>query len=247
MSKTVVISQSMYFPWIGLIEQLKLADVFVHYDDVQFSKGGFTNRVQVKCPQGIRWMTIPVLAGPLSKTIMETIVDNRKDWRGQHQRLLGHAYGSAPFFQDMMDIVLKVHSVDSLRLCDISKSSMLEIAAYYNLTSETQFVDSASLGVAGAGSRRVLDIVRLLDGNRYVTGHGAKNYLDHHLFEEAAIDVEYMEYRCHSYPQLHGDFTPFVSTLDLIANLGPQGKDVICSQTTNWRKFMYHLPHDNIV
>ena len=44
----VVISQSMFFPWVGFLEQLKLADVYVFYDDVQFSKGSFTNRVRVK-------------------------------------------------------------------------------------------------------------------------------------------------------------------------------------------------------
>lgn len=38
----------MFFPWVGFLEQLKLVDVYVFYDDVQFSKGSFTNRVQVK-------------------------------------------------------------------------------------------------------------------------------------------------------------------------------------------------------
>ena len=57
----VVISQSMYFPWVGMLEQIRLADVFIHYDDVQFSKGSFSNRVQVKQPDGTSaWMTIPL-------------------------------------------------------------------------------------------------------------------------------------------------------------------------------------------
>ena len=46
--KTVVISQPMYFPWVGMLEQMALADVWVHLDDAQFSKGGFFNRVQIK-------------------------------------------------------------------------------------------------------------------------------------------------------------------------------------------------------
>ena len=44
----VVISQSMFFPWVDFLEQLKLADLNVFYDDVQFSKGSFTNRVRIK-------------------------------------------------------------------------------------------------------------------------------------------------------------------------------------------------------
>lgn len=43
----VVISQPMYFPWFGFMAQMSLADVFIWLDDAQFSKGSFTNRVQV--------------------------------------------------------------------------------------------------------------------------------------------------------------------------------------------------------
>ena len=35
----VVISQPMFFPWIGMFEQIKAADVFLHYDDVQMPQG----------------------------------------------------------------------------------------------------------------------------------------------------------------------------------------------------------------
>ena len=55
----LVISQSMYFPWVGMLEQIRLADVFMHYDDVQLARG-FYNRVQVKTAQGARWLTVPL-------------------------------------------------------------------------------------------------------------------------------------------------------------------------------------------
>jgi len=56
----IVISQSMYFPWVGLLEQIRLAEFFVHYDDVQLTRV-FTNRVQVKTAQGSKWITVSTL------------------------------------------------------------------------------------------------------------------------------------------------------------------------------------------
>ena len=56
----VVITQPMFFPWAGLLEQLRMADIIVYYDDVQFSKGSFTNRVQIKTPFGKKWLTVPL-------------------------------------------------------------------------------------------------------------------------------------------------------------------------------------------
>ena len=35
---TLVVLQPGYLPWIGYFDLLQKADVFVHYDDVQFDK-----------------------------------------------------------------------------------------------------------------------------------------------------------------------------------------------------------------
>ena len=75
---------------------------------------------------------------------------------------------------------------------------------------------------------------------RYVTGLGARNYLDHQLFEDAGIRVEYMCYEKAIYPQLHGEFTPHVSILDLIANTGKEGVENIRSGTTYWKNYLSH-------
>ena len=41
------------------------------------------------------------------------------------------------------------------------------------------------------------------------------------------------------YPQLHGEFTPFVSALDLVANCGRAGRQYIHSKTVNWKEFVH--------
>src|ERR1700677_4688611 len=97
---TVVISQPMFFPWPGFLEQVACADVLVHYDDVQFSKGSFTNRVQVKTAQGVKWMTVPLQDLRLGDSIMETHVKPTCDWGPRHLALLSQAYKSAPFVRE---------------------------------------------------------------------------------------------------------------------------------------------------
>src|SRR5436190_13002705 len=93
--RVVVISQPMLFPWVGMVEQASLADVFVHYDDVQYSKGSFTNRVQVKTAAGSTWMTVPLLGVRLGDLISDLVADDARDWRGAHHRLLASALADA--------------------------------------------------------------------------------------------------------------------------------------------------------
>jgi hypothetical protein len=62
--------------------------------------------------------------------------------------------------------------------------------------------------------------------------------LDHEKFDAVGARVNYLDYQKHPYPQQHGLFTPYVSALDLIANCGPDGRDVLCSKAVYWKSFL---------
>ena len=79
----------------------------------------------------------------------------------------------------------------------------------------TDMIDATSLNIGGSSSERVLEIVKAVNGSCYISGHGALNYLDHDLFEQAGIKVAYMDYMLTEYPQNYGKFNPYVSGLDL--------------------------------
>ena len=240
MDRTVVISQSMYFPWVGLLEQVRLADCFVHYDDVQFGRG-FYNRVQVKTADGIRWMTVPLSGHHRDQTIDETRIDHASNWQRRHLELLRHAYSQAPHRDEMLDIVGRVFDAKAETLADIARASVLALVDYFDLREGRKFADSRALNVGGSSSQRLHDIVLAMRGSTYITGHGARNYLDHALFERAGIDVAYMDYQCRPYQQPHGEFTPYVTALDLVANCGKQGRALICSSTVGWKEFVAKL------
>lgn len=237
---TVVVSQPMFFPWVGMFEQIRLADVYVHYGDVQFSKGSFTNRVQIKTAQGVRWLTVPLQDFAVGQAIDDARINTRIDWRTQHLSLLRQAYAEAPYRKDMLELVEAVYLQSADTIGMLSRLSMEAGCNYFGLGEGKRFVDVRDLGIGGSSSLRVRDIVTELGGTRYITGLGARNYLDHQLFEEAGIRVEYMDYRKTPYPQLHGAFTPYVSILDLVANVGKAGIGRISSGTIYWKEYLNH-------
>ncbi|MFN3430887.1 MAG: WbqC family protein [Candidatus Sericytochromatia bacterium] len=234
----VVISQPMFFPWVGLFEQIRLADVYVHYDDVQFSKGSFVNRVQIKTAEGPRWLTVPLRDLHLGQPIREVRVDDRLDWRAAHLAMLARHYAEAPHRDEMLDLVRAVYDQPHPLLGGLAIASMESVCRFFGLADPQTFRHAADLGIGGSGSERVLDIVRALGGTTYVTGHGARRYLSHERFEAAGIRVDYMAYQRQPYPQLHGAFDPHVSILDLIANVGREGIRNIASGTRHWREFI---------
>ncbi len=234
----IAISQPMYFPWRGIFEQIKLVDVFVHYDDVALPQGrSFMNRVQLKTPQGFLWMTIP-LARPSRQSAGLNMVQisKAKDWREAHKKSFQHNYARAPYGGDAGELLSSVLASPHENLAELCIRSIESPAVHMGLN--TKFVRSSTLGVEGKSSERVLKIVKHLGGDTYVTGHGAKNYLDCELFERNNIRVEFMDYKKTPYPQLWGEFNPHVSILDLIANTGQEAVSYLDSGTIYWREFL---------
>lgn len=231
----VVISQSMYFPWAGLLEQVRLADIFVHYDDVQYARG-FLNRVQIKTAEGQQWMTVPLSGLKRGQQIDEVKIDEASGWRKRHRTMLRHAYSQTPYFGDMMSLFDQALSAPSDSLADVSRASLVALARHPGIGAMCQFVRSEDLNVPASGSTRILDIVKALGGTTYVTGHGGRNYLDHEAFENAGIEVRYMNYQVGPYPQSNGPFSPYVSALDLIANCGIDSSRHLHSETIDWKE-----------
>ena len=56
----VAIHQPNYLPWLGYFYKMVKADIFVLLDNVQYEKNGYTNRCQIKTPQGPFWLTLPI-------------------------------------------------------------------------------------------------------------------------------------------------------------------------------------------
>lgn len=234
----VVISQSMLFPWVGMLEQILLSDIFVHYDDVQFSKGSFTNRVQLKTANGTSWMTVPLKGHKLGQAINEVKVQPREKWMLKHLDCLRLSFSGAPYAIDAINLATEVYSREYENIGLLARQSMVSLANYYGLLKNTAVIDVTSMNIRGSSSARVLEIVKAVNGSCYISGHGALNYLNHDLFEESGIKVAYMDYESVRYPQNYGDFTPYVSSLDLIANCGPGGISHICSNAVYWKDFL---------
>jgi hypothetical protein len=114
---------------------------------------------------------------------------------------------------------------------------MQALIDYLGLANQVSFYKSSELDISGGSTQRVLDLCIHLEANSYLTGHGARGYLEHELFESHDIAVNYINYGLTEYPQHHGEFTPYVSALDLVANCGKDSAKYIVGAIIPWRKF----------
>ena len=216
---TLVVLQPGYLPWLGYFDLMRKADVFVHYDDVQFDKHGWRNRNRVKGPKGPVWLTVPVLhSGRSGQSILDVEIDNRQNWRRKHVSSIGQLYARAPFLPAVLPRLEKILDRPWGRLVDLDLEIIDWLAGELGITTPRH--RACEFAIAGDRNERLIDLCRHFGATRYLSGNSAQAYLDVARFEDAGIEVVWHDYAHPSYAQLHGDFVPYLSVLDLILNVG---------------------------
>ena len=219
-----VILQPSYIPWRGYFDQIRRADLFVFYDDVQYDKHGWRNRNQVKTAQGKQWLTIPVHSAGVTGgvPIKEIKIDWSKPWAKSHWKALSFAYTKAPFFDHYKAILEQFYDRRDEFLADFTIDFTVALAREIGFC-QVRFMRSSEIpGIDGQKTDRLIQILKHVGAQHYISGPSAKDYLEEEKFTEAEITLEYMTYEYPEYKQLYPPYDPHVSILDLMFMIGPE-------------------------
>ena len=218
----VVVLQPSYIPWRGYFDQIRRADLFIFYDDVQYDKHGWRNRNQIKTTQGKQWLTIPVHSKGVTEglPINQVKIDWSKPWAKNHIKALTFAYKKSPHFASYALWLDSVYERRDALLADFTIWLTTEIARKIGIT-HTQFMRSSEIpNITGQKTERLLQILQYVGANHYISGPAAKAYIESERFDAAGITLEYIEYTYPEYPQLYPPYDPNVSILDLMFMTG---------------------------
>jgi len=223
---TVAVLQPGYLPWLGFFDQMRRADVFVYYDDVQYDTHGWRNRNRIKTQHGPLWLTVPVRHSGLSKPrILDVAIDARTNWAKKHVSSIRQAYASAPFVKQYLPALDEILMRPWERLVDLDIAVAALVGEWLRMSPRVE--RSSELGIGGGQSERLLNVCRHFGASTYLSGAAARDYLDVALFERHGIAIAWQDYVHPVYPQLHGEFVPYMSAVDLVLNCGGDARAVL--------------------
>lgn len=228
----VVILQPSYIPWRGYFDQIRRADLFIFYDDVQYDKHGWRNRNQIKTAQGKQWLTIPVhSAGATEGLLIKDVkVDWSKPWANHHWKALTFAYSKTPYFRRYAPLLEPFFARRDPLLADFTIALTIALAREIGI-SQTRFMRSSELpDIHGEKTDRLIQILTRIGARHYISGPSARNYIEAEKFEQAGITLEYMNYHYPEYEQLYPPYDPYVSILDLLFMVGEQALSYIAPE-----------------
>ena len=223
-SKKIAILQSNYIPWKGYFDMIAAVDEFILYDDMQYTRRDWRNRNQIKTPQGVQWLTVPVkVKGKYHQTIRETEIDG-SDWAESHWRAISQNYRRAPHFEEIAALFEPLYRQEYTHLSALNRTFLEAVCDFLGIT--TRISNSWDYELIDGKTERLADLCAQAGAGTYLSGTAAKSYLDESLFADAGIEVKWFDYEGYPmYPQLWGGFVHGVSILDLLFNCGERASN----------------------
>jgi hypothetical protein len=228
----VSIMQPAYLPWLGYFDRICNSDLFVVLDNVMLersSKTRFTNRNKVRTHQGSSWLTVPVKTSGLGQPVISQVeIDNGQKWSSKHFSSLVHSYGRSPYFSEHKDWFEYFYQLSFPLLAPMLQESTNYLLKALNI--HTPVVYSSSLQVEGQKSDLILNLCKKVGATTYISGPFGRDYLDAASFQQAGIELKFHDYQHPTYKQIHGQFEPYMSVVDLLFNCGSDSLDILKSK-----------------
>jgi hypothetical protein len=228
----VAAHQPAFLPWLGYLDKMARADLFVVVDCVQYEAQNFQNRNRVKRQDGAGWLTVPVRHGSRADVVADKRIcsesNPRHCWQRRAWRTIEIHYRRAPFFaryaDELRDVI--VRPWESLVDLDVAT---IELARRW-LGISQPMVRSSTLNLQGAKTDRILDLCRKVNASGYLSGAGGSaGYLDVPQMKRAGVDVTWQQFVHPAYPQRypHLGFIPNLAFLDVVLNCGPEARAIL--------------------
>ncbi|CAG4882933.1 conserved protein of unknown function [Georgfuchsia toluolica] len=233
----VALHQPHFLPWLGYLERMVQADLFIVLDHVQFERRNYQNRTRILVNGLGHWLTVPVQQHSQQELILDKRINNppledSRWWGTNHSQTLRHAYRDAPFVEYYLPALKELLESRWDHLVDLNMATLDFLRDA--LAISTPMVRSSELGVSGSKSELILNLCRAAGADTYLAGMGgSRDYLDRAAFARANIELAWQDFRHPRYAQCGGgEFVAGLSAVDALFNQGPHSRSFLSGKIT---------------
>ncbi len=215
----VTIHQPQFLPWLGYLDKIDQADLFIVLATVQFKKNEWQNRNRIRTATGWQWVTVPVLQH-FGQRIDDVRINSTAAWRTQHLRALDMHYARAPYRDRYLPELCDLYERSWVKLFDLNLAVILWLLNAYGITTPVRCASEWT--VREEPTDRLVDLCRAVGATQYLTGPGAEGYMDTPRLEASGVRLEMQAFQHPTYRQTYEPFEPNLSAIDLLLMQGPE-------------------------
>ncbi len=159
------------------------------------------------------------------QSINEVKTVKTSNWRKSHYNSLVVNYSKAPYFKDYEPFFKATYGQTWEKLADLNIHFIKFLAQAFGIGAK--LIKSSELKVDLCRTERLVEICKRLKADTYLSGVGAKAYLDLELFNKSGIKVIFQDFKHPDYLQAYPGFEPAMSAIDLLFNYGKRSLEIL--------------------
>ena len=209
------IMQPYFLPYLGYFQLISAVDVFVVYDNIQYTKKGWINRNRLLRNGADHVFTIPLKKDSdyLNVRDREISTDFRPD------KLLNQiieAYRKAPHFEAVYPLVKSIITFEERNLFQYIENSIKEVCRQIGIFTPIVISSAINADHSLKSQERVIAISNAVGASEYINSIGGITLYNGAQFRAAGIELSFLKCNSSPYKQYTEPFVPALSILDVM-------------------------------
>lgn len=214
----LAIMQPYFFPYLGYFQLINAVEVFVIYDNVQYTKKGWFNRNRLFFNNKVEYFTINIQKDSDYLDVSERKISQNYFDKEMPKilRKIEQNYKLAPFFDEVYPLIKELFCFQNENLFDYIYNSLYKILEYLKIN--TKIIKSSTLPLDHKlkNKYRVFDIYKYLEADCYINPSGGHSLYDKNDFLTNDVNLNFLEQNLQVYNQFSKSFEAGLSIIDVL-------------------------------
>lgn len=217
------IHQPHYLPWLGYMDKMAKADKFIILDEVQLTDRSPMVRNKFLGFNGKEEMLSLSIQkkGYREKMAKDIKLFEIRQVQDRHRKYFEYNYKRAAFYEEIMGQLQPIFEKPYENLIDIEMDTVLMIKRCLGIQTQLIYQSELSYERQSRKSDLMQALSSAVGADIYISGNGARKYMDEESFAREGIRVAYQKFSYPVYSQFgKKEFVPNLSSLDMLFHLG---------------------------
>lgn len=213
------IMQPYFFPYLGYFSLIKHTEKWILFDPVQYIRHGWINRNRVLKPvEGWQYIQVPLEKHTQTTLIKDIKIKTNEDWRGLIMRQVEHYKKRSPFYKETIEVIKEGLNIETDSIVVLNKHSLSKVCSYLSIPFDCEILSEMPLLLPPIHSpgEWALRICEGLHATEYLNPPGGVEIFEAKAYEEAGIDLQFLNIELIPYSQRREVFEPGLSIIDVM-------------------------------
>jgi len=207
--------QPYFFPYIGYWQLINAVDVFVVFDNIQYTKNGWFNRNYCLYNGKKRVFSINLLKDNRFLNVNQRFLSQEYK-RSKIISMFQNAYRKAPMKREVFKVIEESINNPANNLFDYIYHSIMAVCKYLEISTKIVVSSTIDIDHSLRSEEKIIAICNKLQADTYINSIGGVDLYSKNNFRCKKIDLRFLLSKPIVYRQFNDEFVENLSILDIM-------------------------------